>query len=129
MKIIDKAKKTALDWKTGFKWVAFVKAYLVILGIVTFPLFINEEAVQVAQGGTWAAKAAKDWETMKQGCDLVDATANTLSTANTYVGWLNPWGYAAYEHYAHNSHYYAKACRKQAEAGNTDYKRGNNGSN
>jgi len=115
MNIPDKLK----NWKTPIKAAAFVKGYLVILGLVTFPLFIAEEAVQVAQGGTWAAKAAKDWETMRAGCQLVDDTAILLERSNLIAGWLNPFGFAAYNHYARNSHYYAKACRKQAEAGET----------
>lgn len=118
IRIPDRFKR----WTTPIKAAAFVKGYLIVLGIVTFPLFINEEAVQVAQGGTWAAKAAKDWESMRMGCDLVEETANALRTTNLFVGWLNPFGYAAYEHYARNSLYYAATCHKQADAG-TDGKR------
>jgi len=110
------------DWKTPIKAAAILKGYLVVLGLVTFPLFINEEAVQVAQGGTWAAKAAKDWESMRMGCDLVEETADALRVTNMLAGWLNPFGFAAYNHYARNSLYYAATCRKQADAG-TDTKR------
>jgi hypothetical protein len=106
---------------------AVVGGYFTALGFVTFPLFIMEESVQVAQGGTWAAKAAKDWEGMNTGCDMVTVIADDLDWVNTRFGWLNPFSYWAYGHYAKGSKYYAVACHKQADAKGEPYKRGNPG--
>jgi hypothetical protein len=105
--------KRFLTWQ---KALAIIGIYFSALGFVTFPLFIMEESVQVAQGGTWAAKAARDWESMRMGCDMVEEIAGDLGQINTFAGWLNPFSYAAYNHYARGSKYYAMACRKQADA-------------
>ena len=48
--------------------IAFI---LSILGIVTFSLFILEEAVQVTIFGTWPAQNAKDWDLVLEGCDTM----------------------------------------------------------
>jgi hypothetical protein len=105
--------KKLLTWQ---KALAVVGIYFSALGFVTFPLFIMEESVQVAQGGTWAAKAAKDWESMRIGCEMVETIAEDLRMVNLYFGWLNPFSYRAYNHYARGSKYYAQACFKQANA-------------
>ena len=48
--------KKLLTWQ---KALAAIGVYFSLLGFFTFPLFIMEESIQVAQGGTWAAKAAR----------------------------------------------------------------------
>jgi hypothetical protein len=105
--------KKLATWKAA---VATVGIYFSLLGFVTFPLFIMEESIQVAQGGTWAAKAAKDWETMRIGCEMMNTIADDLHRVNMIGGWLNPFSFTAYGHYEKGTRYYVKACYKQVEA-------------
>jgi hypothetical protein len=106
--------KRLANWKTA---AAVIGGYFAINGLVTFPLFITEEAIQTAQGGTWAAKAAKDWDFMREGCAMVGDMADSLESANRATGWINPFGFPAYARFARGAHYYAEACTRQANAG------------
>lgn len=101
------------NWKTAVMVAGF---YFSALGFVTFPLFITEEAIQTVQGGTWAAKAAKDWDFMDEGCSMIADMADSLDTENRFAGWLNPFGFPAYARFAKGAHYYANACHRQAAA-------------
>ena len=42
----------------GFKWLA---VYMSLVGLITFPLFIHEEAIQTTMFGTWQAGPADRW--------------------------------------------------------------------
>jgi hypothetical protein len=105
--------KRFLTWQ---KALAAVGVYFSLLGFFTFPLFIMEESIQVAQGGTWAAKVAKDWETMRIGCEMMNTIADDLHSVNMIGGWLNPFSFTAYAHYEQGTRYYVRACYKQAAA-------------
>jgi len=48
-----------------------VAVILSILGIITFSLFIFEEAIQMATFGTWPAQYAKDWDLVMEGADTI----------------------------------------------------------
>ncbi len=104
--------------RLGFRWkvaLAAASAYFAVLGLVTFPLFILEEASQVAMFGVWGAKAARDAAAMRIGCELVAGNATTIHDVNLYLGWLNPLSWTAYDHYAEAAGYYARTCRGQAD--------------
>ena len=107
-------------WKLAL---ALVSAYFGALGLVTFPLFIMEESTQVAMFGVWGAKAAKEWPSMRMGCQLVEDTAGTIKTVNLYLGWLNPLSWTAYDRYADSAKYYARTCFAQAERKGRRYRK------
>ncbi|MFH1626084.1 MAG: hypothetical protein ABID54_13155, partial [Pseudomonadota bacterium] len=64
LKIPESFPKTTTILKLFF-------AYVALCGLVLFPAFISEEAIQVAIWGTWPAQDAKNWALVLSGCDLI----------------------------------------------------------
>jgi len=110
---MDKLMKRVFTFKI---LAGIVGVYFSLLGFFTFPLFITEESIQVVQFGTWAAKTAKDWDFMASGCEKMRDIAADLDYINQFGGWLNPFSYRAYSHFASSTKYYAAACDKQVVA-------------
>lgn len=73
--------------------------YISICGLVTFSLFIIEESIQTAMFGTWQAIDAKDWHTVKFGCDRIGNANQLLKTLNYSLGWIQPLSFFAYRAY------------------------------
>ena len=93
--------------------IAFI---LSILGIVTFSLFILEEAVQVTIFGTWPAQNAKDWDLVLEGCDTIDSINQTIKILNCSIGWIQPFAFVSYRAYSKATDYYVQALRKKVLA-------------
>ena len=64
--------------------------------------------------GTWAFKNVRDPDGIKQGCDKIETINATLKTINNVFGWINPFGYVAYERYGQAVDYYVAETRKAA---------------
>jgi len=77
-----------------------------LMGVVTFSLFILEEAFQTAMFGTWPAQDAKDWRLAKIGLDTQKKIVWWMKLVNYTVGWVQPLGFIAYANYARSSDYY-----------------------
>ena len=104
-----------LQYKVLYYGKILVMAYsgwLVLIGFVSFPLFILEESCQVAMFATWAAKSAKDWDELEKGVSKLELTNQTLGWVNLWFGWINPFGWMAYHAYTVNTEVYISASRK-----------------
>lgn len=98
----------------GFpKWFGL---YLGLTGLVTFNLFIMEEAFQTVMFGTWAAKDAKEWRLVKKATVTMEGMLATLTTMNYIGGWMNPFGFIAYKAYAQAEREYIDSLRAQVFA-------------
>ena len=91
-------------------------AIVTILGLITFSLFILEEAFQTIMFGTWPAQDAQDWDTVLTGTDLMVTTVNTLDTINYVCGWLQPLAFIAYRSYGKAARFYIKGLRSKVFA-------------
>jgi len=91
-------------------------AYLTIAGIVTFSLFICEEAFQTAMFGTWPAQDARDWVTVKRGIRVMVAANNTMKLINYSVGYIQPLAFFAYRAYGRSADYYVDALTSKVMA-------------
>ena len=91
-------------------------AIVTILGLITFSLFIIEEAFQTIMFGTWPAQDAKDWDTVLAGTDLMESTVTTLNVINYACGWLQPLAFIAYRSYGKAARYYIKGLRTKVFA-------------
>jgi len=84
-----------------------------IMGLVTFSLFIMEEAFQTVMFGTWAAQDAKDWELVYDGTVTMYAINKTMKILNYCAGWIQPFAFFAYRSYGQAGDYYVKALRSK----------------
>jgi len=91
-------------------------AYIAIVGLITYSLFILEESIQMITFGTWPAQDAKNWRLVLQGCDAIEATNRTLKIINYSVGWVQPLAFISYRSYAKATDYYVKALKNKVFA-------------
>jgi len=97
-------------------WLQVALAVVTILGLITFSLFILEEAFQTTMFGTWPAQDAKDWHTVLIGTDLMQGFVTTMKIVNYTCGWLQPLAFIAYRAYAKSAEYYILALRTKVFA-------------
>jgi len=88
--------------------------YLTIAGMITFSLFILEEAFQTAMFGTWPAQDAGRWDLVKAGCDTMAGFVLTMEIVNYSVGWFQPLAFVSYRAYAKSARSYVKGLRAKA---------------
>jgi hypothetical protein len=91
-----------------------VAVVLSILGIVTFSLFIFEEAIQMATFATLPAQYTKDWEQIMEGADTIESINSSMKMVNHSVGWLQPLTFFSYRAYVKATDYYVESLRKKA---------------
>jgi len=91
-------------------------AIVTILGLITFSLFILEEAFQTIMFGTWPAQDAQDWDTVLAGTDLMETTVTTLNVINYACGWLQPLAFIAYRSYGKAARFYIQGLRSKVFA-------------
>ena len=96
-----------------------VMTYISIVGLITFSLFILEEAIQTVMFGTWAAQDAKRWDTVKQGADLMEKFTN-IGRVITWCAVIQPLAFISYRAYFESSDYYIDALRSKAMANAPD---------
>jgi len=77
-----------------------------MMGIITFSLFITEESFQTIMFGTWPAQDAKEWRIVKRGIIGMEAAITTMKVINWGFGWLQPFGFFAYNSYIRASEFY-----------------------
>lgn len=102
--------------KIGLKYISFVKSalkafavYISICGFFGFSLFIVEEAIQTTMFSTWQANDVRDFATVKQSLDLMEAQIVILRSINSVGGWVNPLAYVSYEAFAKSSEQYVRS--------------------
>ena len=89
--------------------------FLAVLGIFTFPLFILEEASQIAIWGTWQAEKS-DMIILKEGIGVVENINQTMKTINTCGGWLHPLSFLSYRGYCSSLDYWIRASKAKVLA-------------
>ena len=87
---------------------------LSILGLVSFTLFIFEEAFQTTMFGTWIAQDAANWGLCKEGADIMSVTNQSLKYINYGIGWIHPLAFLSYRAYSQAADYYVKSLRIKA---------------
>ena len=85
--------------------------YLAIAGLVTFTLFIHEEAIQQAVWGTWPAQDAKQWQQVKIGIELIDKINTSMKIINYAAGWVQPLALISYHYYSKSTDFYIESLR------------------
>lgn len=100
-----------------------IKSYLSIgavilsaLGVITFTLFIFQEAVQMVTFGTWPAQHSKDWDLVMEGCDTIESINRGMKIVNYSVGWMQPFAFFSYRAYGKATDYYVQALRRKVFA-------------
>lgn len=105
-------------FELGFRWhkrgFRYAMLYLTIAGMITFSLFILEEAFQTTMFGTWPAQDAGRWDIVKQGCNTMDGIILTMNIVNYSVGWFQPLAFISYRAYAKSAKLYVRGLRSKA---------------
>ena len=109
--LLDYAKKIKLK-----KVLTILFAYVTLVGLVTFSLFIHEESIQMLMFGTWPAKNAKQWSLVKTGTDLMEKTNNQARWINYIVGWVQPLAFFSYKSFNMSTDFYIKGLRAECFA-------------
>jgi len=92
---------------------AAIATILSIMGLITFALFILEEAMQTIMFGTWAAQDAGDWALVLAGCETNRKINRTLKIVNYSVGWIQPFAFIAYRSYGEAMDFYIEALERK----------------
>lgn len=98
----------------GFpKWFGL---YLGMAGLITFNLFIMEEAFQTVMFGTWPAQDAKEWRLVKRALGTMETIRSATITMNYIAGWIHPFAFVAYGKYADSEREYIDGLRAKCFA-------------
>jgi hypothetical protein len=89
---------------------------LSVLGVITFSQFILEESFQTVMFGTWQLKDTGQWSLYLEGIDLMDDINSSLKAVTYSVGWLQPFGFISYHHYARSADFYIKGLKSMVFA-------------
>jgi hypothetical protein len=108
-------------WWSGlqhkFRWfLVAIATYISITGLVTFSLFIHEEAIQTTMFGTWPAQDAGRWDVVKEGVGIMEGINRSMRIINYVGGWIQPLAFISYGNYAKATDYYTKALKAKTMA-------------
>lgn len=92
---------------------AAIATILSIMGLITFALFILEEAMQTIMFGTWAAQDAGDWALVMAGCKSNRKINRILKIVNYSVGWIQPFAFIAYKSYGEAMDFYIESLERK----------------
>jgi len=106
-------KKVKKFLKEFPKWFGL---YLGIAGLITFNLFILEEAFQTALFSSWPAADVQEWRLVKRTIGVMEKLHTTLVWSNNIGGWVNPFAYVAYSGYAKSEELYIDALKAKVFA-------------
>jgi|GEM_PF-1829962 len=81
-------------------------AYISLVGLVTFSLFLLEESIQMATFGTWPASDAQDYRLVREGLRVIESANRTMKIINYSIGWVQPLAFLSYRAYAKSTDYY-----------------------
>ena len=98
------------------RWLSYALILISFWGLLTFSLFIHEEAIQTAMFGTWPAQDAGDWELVLEGVDLMGSINLSMKIINYSVGWLQPLAFFSYRAYSKSTDFYIKGLKAKAFA-------------
>jgi len=92
-------------------WASHTALILSVLGIITFSLFIFEEAIQMTTFGTWPAQESGDWHLVLEGTDIIETINRSMKIVNYSVGWLQPLAFFSYRSFGKATDCYVKSLR------------------
>ena len=72
---------------------------LLVSGVVSFGLFISEEALQAASFAAYGYVNAKDWEGLRDHLLMMHFIEKSCGFYIKFIGWLSPLMYPAYLNY------------------------------
>jgi len=98
-----------------------VFAYISVVGLVTFALFIHEEAIQTTMFGTWPAKDINRWDIVLEGTALMGKINHSAKIINYSIGWIQPLAFFSYRAYSKSTDFYIKATEAEAFAHSPQY--------
>lgn len=90
------------------KWIGI---YLGLVGLFSFNCFILEESFQTVMFGSWGAFEAREYRLIKREIQTMEGLRTTLKVVNNVGGWLNPFGWVAYNGYVNAEREYIDALR------------------
>jgi len=90
------------------KWIGI---YLGLVGLFSFNCFILEESFQTVMFGSWSAFDAREYRLIKREIQTMEGLRTTLKVVNNVGGWLNPFGWVAYNGYVNAEREYIDALR------------------
>ena len=76
-----------------------VLAYLTIIGVVSFSLFLFEESAQMLSFANFSASDTKRYDLMKTNLNIMSDIMDTAESMNRLLYVLNPFQYKAYKAY------------------------------
>lgn len=85
--------------------------YLALCGLFSFNNFILEEAFQTVMFGSWGAFEAREYRLIKREIATMEKLRTTLKVVNNCGGWLNPFGWFAYQGYVDAEREYIDATK------------------
>jgi len=97
-------------------WLSYIMIYLSVAGLVTFSLFILEEAAQTTMFGLWPAKNAKQWHIVKKGTEIMAKINTTVKIINYSVGWIQPLAFFSYRAYSKATDFYILGAQSEVFA-------------
>ena len=80
-------------------------------GLLSFSMFIMEEAIQTAMFGTWPAQDAGDWDLVLEGADIMESINVGLKVMVYTIGWLHPLAFFAYRSYSRSTDFYIRGLK------------------
>ena len=95
---------------------AIMMLYISVAGLVTFSLFIHEEAIQTAMFGTWPAKDINRWDLVMDGANLMGKINTSAKIINYTVGWIQPLAFFSYRAYSKATDFYIESIEAEAFA-------------
>ena len=97
-----------------------VKSKLVLtfstIGIISFSLFILEEAYQTTMFGIWPAKDVHNYAHVKAGVELMEKITSAMNIVNNCVGCINPLGFVSYRSFVKAARFHTASVRLEAFA-------------
>jgi len=106
-------RKVKVFLKEFPKWFGL---YLALAGLITFNLFILEEAFQTCMFGGWQAADVGEWRLIKRNINTMEGLHKPLIVTNYVGGWLNPFAFVSYKGYAKSEREYIDGLRAKCFA-------------
>lgn len=91
----------------------FFTIYLSLVGFFSFACFILEEAFQTTTFASWNVFDQKEYRLAKREIQTMEALRTSLIIVNNIGGWLNPFGWIAYNGYVNSEREYIDALKSK----------------
>ena len=96
--------------KTAIK---YFYLYLSLIGLLSFSLFIMEEACQSLQFANFSCSDTRRYDLMKLNIERIETINNHIKILNRYLMWLQPIQWWGYYDYSKNLDLYVKSLQAE----------------